>query len=303
MKKLIALQGFLPGFAAQLLNIGHILTVAAFLLYSISLSAQQTENISIGLSYSYQYLDMQKSSVTDQFVLDGNYGTKSDWNQEQLDWFNEGSFTYQLHIPTLLLFSGLTGTSESKFRFGFGIQGGLMMLQEETYNPLDSLLRKNNNVHFYGGGILYGQYAVNANWLIRLDIRSFYSKGDLNKVTDYHDIFDNPRLYTTSYDNSIEMLNSSAFLRVAYIHNKFQFALGPEFAYVYATSSNTQRIYDITNDYYLIDYEDYTANNSLIIRGRLNIQYTISPNLLSYASLSISKDVVAQIGIQYQFSK
>jgi len=278
--------------------------ILSFIIFSsIDFYAQQTEKMSIGVGYSYQNLDMEKTFVEGQFVLDNNYGKKSKWDQETLDWFNNGVFKYKLHMPSINIFSGLSGSKETKLRFGFGLHVGLLLMNEKTTNNRDSLLRKNSSINLFGGGLIYAQYSINDKWLIQLDVQSSYHKGDLNDVTDYLDIFDDPELYTTNYDNSIEIINTTSFLRLAYNWKKFQFTLGPEFAFVYAKSVYVQRIYDITNDYYLVDYEDYNANNTLMIRGRIGAQYRIGSSLYSYVSLSVSKDIVANIGIQFQFSK
>ncbi len=281
----------------------EIWVLSFIIFYSINSYAQQTDKMSIGIGYSYQNLDMEKTFVEGQFVLDNNYGTKTKWSQERLDRFNKGDFKYQLQMPAISIFSGLTGTKETKLRFGFGIQGGIVLMNEKISNKVDSLLRKNASIKFFGGGLIYGQYSINDKWMIQLDIQSSYYKGDLNDVTDYYDIFDDPELYITNYDNSIEMINTTSFLRVAYNWKKFQFTLGPEFAFIYSKGEDVQRVYDIKNDYYLIDYENYSASNTLIIRGQLGAQFQINSNLISYVSLSISKDIVANIGIQFQFSK
>ncbi len=264
------------------------------------ISAQETNNISVGVDYSLETINLKKTSVAEQFSYNGISDSIYQWSSDEIADFNQGDFIITKNNVSFRIFSGLTGNDSSKFRFGFGVHLGLSSLQEQTsFKDEMYLLRKSRYLNLEGGASAYLQYGINDRWKTYARFKASLFKTDLNSVKDYDEYYNNIDDLTISYNNSIFTIYSYVNIMVDYSWKDFDFQLGPQLVFNYTESTYNQLINDNSNGDTMRNYASYYAQNDSYIRGSFGIQWNRYQYAKPYLQMSLGKDFQFIVGIQF----
>ncbi len=284
----------------NLMSIYSILLLLLFISTNSAIYAQETSKISVGVDYSLETINLNKTKISEQFSFNDLSDSLYDWSSDELADFNQGNFEITKNNVSFRIFSGLTGSDSSKFRFGFGVHLGFSSLQEQTsYKDEIYLIRKSSQFNLEGGASAYMRYSFNTRWKVLARMKSSFFKSDLNNVKDYGEFYDNTDDVTISYNNSIFTLSSYTNIMAEYSFKDFDFQLGPQFVFNYTESTYNQLITDNTEDDVMRNYEYYEAMNDSFIRAALGIRWNHGSHFSPYLQFAIGKDLQFRIGIQF----
>jgi hypothetical protein len=262
--------------------------------------AQETPKISVGIDYSLETINLNKTKISEQFSFNNLSDSLYNWSSDEISDFNQGDFVTTKNNVSFRIFSGLTGNDSSKFRFGFGVHLGFSSLQEQTsYKDEIYLIRKSSRFNLEGGASAYMHYCFNKRWKVLGRINASFFKSDLNNVKDYDEFYDNTDDITISYNNSIFTLNTYTNLMGEYTWKDFDFQVGPQLVFNYTESTYNQLITDNAEDDVMRNYEYYEAINDSFIRAALGIRWNHGKHFSPFMQFAIGKDLQLKIGIQF----
>jgi len=286
------------GFSLRQLYRGLFLIL--ILVFYNTMSAQETQKLSVGVDYSLETFNLNKTKIYEQFSYNDLSDSLYEWSSDELTDFNQGDFMITKNNVSFRIFSGLTGSDSSKFRFGFGVHLGFNYLQEKTtYKEEIFLIRKSSQFNLEGGASAYLHYSFNKRWRVLGRVKTSFFKSDMNNVKDYDEFYDNTDDITISYNNSIYMISTSTNIMAEYTWRIFDFQLGPQFVYNYTESTSNQIITDNIENDVMRNYEYYEAINDSFIRAALGIRWNCDNHLSPYMQFAIGKDLQFRIGIQF----
>jgi hypothetical protein len=274
------------------------------MFYSISshwnyVKSQQTSHLSFGLSYGFKQINMQKTSQTDYFVFNDKQSDKYNWTQEDLDDFNQANYRYNIHQTSVFIFSGLSGSDSSKFRFGFGINAGVFSFKERVFLEKDFQIQKSQSVNLFGDVVLYLHYKISNNLIIKENLSASYYKNDFNDIERADDEVSNIENYTVTYDNTVSLMGINSTTLLEYKWKKFNFNLGPQFVYYISNSDYSQFLTHSSSGDLLKDYESYEAKNAQLFRVACNTSFHINNRISTYVNISFWRDIELKFGIQF----
>ena len=284
----------------NLLQLYRILFLLLFIGTYSAISAQETPKISVGIDYSLETINLNKTKISEQFSFNNLSDSLYNWTSDEISDFNQGDFVTTKNNVSFRIFSGLTGNDSSKFRFGFGVHLGFSSLQEQTsYNDEIYLIRKSSRFNLEGGASAYMHYCFNKRWKVLGRINASFFKSDLNNVKDYDEFYDNTDDITISYNNSIFTLSTYTNLMGEYTWKDFDFQVGPQLVFNYTESTYNQLITDNVEDDVMRNYEYYEAINDSFIRAALGIRWNHGKHFSPFVQFAIGKDLQLRIGIQF----
>ena len=276
-----------------------LLLVLLISFYNIML-AQETSKISFGVDYSFESFNLKKIKVDEQFSFNNISDSLYQWSSEDLDDFNQGDFVINKNNVSFRVFSGLTGSDSSKFRFGFGVHIGFSSLQEQTsYKDEIYLIRKSSQFNLEGGASIYMQYVFNEKWKVLARVQTSFFKSDLNKVKDYSEFYDYTDDVSIIYNNSIFTIGSYTNIMAEYSWKDFDFQLGPQLVFNYTESTYNQLVTDNVENDVMRNYEYYEAINDSFIRAAMGIRWNHGNHFSPFMQFAIGKDLQFRIGIQF----
>lgn len=301
MNKLIELSEIKKSFLNKYYLKVFFITI---ILYSISshwnyVKSQQTSHLSFGLNYGFKQINMQKTSQTDYFIFNDVQSEKYNWTQEDLDDFNQTNFRYNIHQTAVFIFSGLSGSDSSKFRFGFGINAGVFSFKEIVFLEKDFQIQKGQSVNLFGDIVLYTHYKISDKLTLKENLSVSYYKNDFNDVERDNDEISNTENYTVTYDNIVSLMGFSSTTLIDYKWKNFNFNIGPQFVYYMSNSDYSQYLTHNSSGDLLKDYESYDAKNAQLFRVGCGINYQIKNRISTYINISFWKDIELKFGIQF----
>lgn len=263
--------------------------------------AQYLDKMSFGINFSYAQFNMHVQSFHENYIFDGD-GLESDWSNEELADFNQGKFLNHYMATSLNYFSGLSGTSQSKFRIGFEVFGGFQQANQTMKNDTKTFYKaKNKSLNIHYGSELQLHYTLTDKWSLFLSPNLLIQEGDLNHVIilNKETIYADPLYFDQIHDNSYELYAVTTHIAGIYSFQKLKLALGPELVWLAYEATYHESIYDRDNDHYTIYNEVLTATNQSIIQVKAQTTYSITPKLNVYISFSLGNNFITKTGVYY----
>jgi len=269
------------------------------LLIQFFVFGQNNDKMNLGLDYSFSLFSKQLTSFQEHYIFDGD-GNETEWNEDRISEFNEDKFITQFHSPSLSFFSGLSGNSESKFRIGFKVFGGIHLTNQKIKNEEKVLYSANNeNLNYHYGAELQMNYTLSNKWSLFLSPNLLIQEGNLNTVAVLREdvIYADPLYFDQTFNNTYKSYALSTYIAGMYSFQKVKLALGPELIWLDYKAENYESIYDRDNDYYIIDDEKITATSKSILQAKARASYMLSSKIGVFASLSLGSNLITKTGV------